>query len=144
MLRDRLVNSGTSLTWKVAQYGLPAAGIISLSLLNLPANDDWAGQRAKCVQDLNILVAKLKVGAIVRAGEANFALFSRATRTMQSLLNSLADGTSFGTQQTQTQDSNNAYLASDLNLFANFEPWDFEVDFWANLADHPSLNTHEN
>ncbi|CEI63399.1 unnamed protein product [Fusarium venenatum] len=144
MLRDRLVNSGTSLTWKVAQYGLPAAGIISLSLLNLPAYDDWAGQRTKCIQDLNILVAKLKVGAIVRAGEANFALFSRATRTMQSLLNTLADGTSFRTQQTQTQDSDNRNLASDLNLFANLEPWDFEVDFWASLADHPGLNMHIN
>ncbi|KAH6994725.1 hypothetical protein EDB82DRAFT_546178 [Fusarium venenatum] len=132
MLRDRLVNSGTSLTWKVAQYGLPAAGIISLSLLNLPAYDDWAGQRTKCIQDLNILVAKLKVGAIVRAGEANFALFSRATRTMQSLLNTLAD------------DSDNRNLASDLNLFANLEPWDFEVDFWASLADHPGLNMHIN
>ncbi|KAL6915360.1 hypothetical protein FSST1_006855 [Fusarium sambucinum] len=144
MLRDRLVNSGISLTWKVAQYGLPAAGIISLSLLNLPACDDWAGQRTKCIQDLNILVANLKVGAIVRAGEANFALFGRATRTMQSLLNTLADGTSFRSQQTQNQDSDNRNLASDLNLFANLEPSDFEVDFWASLADHPGLNTHIN
>ncbi|KAG5659466.1 hypothetical protein KAF25_002025 [Fusarium avenaceum] len=143
MLRDRLVNSGTSLTWKVAQYGLPAAGIISLSLLNVLAYDDWAGQRTKCIQDLNILVAKLKVGAIVRAGEANFALFSRATRTMQSLLNLLADGTSMISQRTQTPDSNIWNLTGDLNLFANFEPWDFEFDFWASLADHPGLNVYE-
>ncbi|KAJ4135275.1 hypothetical protein NW768_004897 [Fusarium equiseti] len=121
------------------RYGLPAAGIISLALLNLPFYGDQANhQRAKFIEDLSILVAKLKVGAIVRAGEANFALFSRATRTMQSLLNSLAGGAS---QQTELQEVNNGNLTSELQLFANVEPWDFELDFWANLADHPVLNT---
>ncbi|VUC28933.1 unnamed protein product [Clonostachys rosea] len=144
MLRDRLVNSGTSLIWKVAQYGLPAAGIISLALLESPQYDDLSGlRRARYIQDLSVLVAALKVGAIVRAGEANFALFSRATRTMQSLLDSLTEGVPPETQQTHGDESNSFNPTHEPNLFANLNVWDFEMDFWANLADHPTLLGHE-
>jgi hypothetical protein len=62
---------------------------------------------------------------------------------MQSLLNLLSDGSSIKAQQTQAPDSNIWNLTSDLNLFANIEPWDFEFDFWASLADHPGLNIYE-
>ncbi|RKK91727.1 hypothetical protein BFJ68_g16112 [Fusarium oxysporum] len=141
MLRDRLVNSGTSLSWKVsleleflqshgadvrqvAQYGLPAAGIISLALLNGSAHDAPGRQgRAKLVQDLSVLVAELKVGAIVRAGEPNYALFSRATRTMQSLLDSLTTWVPSESHQ-QTPDPNSIDLAN------GWDPNRFSISEW--------------
>ncbi|KAF4948065.1 hypothetical protein FSARC_13830 [Fusarium sarcochroum] len=142
MLRDRLVNSGTSLTWKVAQYGLPAAGIISLALLDGSSNDGFRKQdRAKMVQNLSVLVAELKVGAIVRAGEANYALFSRATQTMQSLLDSLT--TWAPSEPQQTPGPNSTTPMSGWNAYVPPETWDFEIDFWAHLAGHPTLLGHE-
>lgn len=155
ILRQRLVNSGTSLIWKVAQFGLPAAGVISLALLNSAISSGIARlSRAKMVQDLSVLVAEIRAGALIQAGEPNFALFTRATSTMQSLLDSLivvwrspeqAGQQTGGGQQGQQQqlDSGVGSVADvtldDWNACIDFEPWEFEQGFWASLAVHPTL-----
>ncbi|KAH7155805.1 hypothetical protein B0J13DRAFT_593801 [Dactylonectria estremocensis] len=141
ILRDRLVNSGTSLIWKVAQFGLPAAGIISLALLN-PTGSTGAGSFSRCrlVQDLSVLVAEIRTGAVIQAGEPNFALFTRATSTIQSLLDSIMTWGQPRAEPLSTQvDPSTAYI-DRWDPCINFDPWEFEIDFWANLAEHPTLH----
>ncbi|KAJ5607118.1 hypothetical protein N7537_003737 [Penicillium hordei] len=138
ILRDRLVNSGTSLIWKVAQYGLPAAGIVSLALLHPISADCRPFPRSKMLQDLSTLVAEISIGAWIQAGEPNFALFTRATQTIRSLLDSLTAWKPH-TELCSSHQNENTYLTEDWNAFIDSQPWEFEMDFWANLAEHPTL-----
>lgn len=62
---------------------------------------------------------------------------------MQSLLDSLMAWVprDSGDQDTPTQS-----VAEPVNIwdpYINLDTWDFEIDFWANLADHPTLISHE-
>ncbi|KAB2569457.1 hypothetical protein DBV05_g11869 [Lasiodiplodia theobromae] len=138
----------------VAQFGLPAAGVISLALLNSAISSGIARlSRSKMVQDLSVLVAEIRAGALIQAGEPNFALFTRATSTMQSLLDSLmvvwrspeqpAGQQQTGGQQGQMDVSGVGSITDvtldDWNACIDFEPWEFEQGFWASLAVHPTL-----
>ncbi|KPM45974.1 hypothetical protein AK830_g722 [Neonectria ditissima] len=147
ILRDRLVNSWTSLIWKVAQYGLPAAGIISLALLHSTVNTGASPfSRSRLVQDLSVLVAEIRTGAMIQAGEPNFALFTRATSTIQSLLDSLMTWGQSRTDTLNSQVDTSTQYMDRWDPCINFDPWEFEIDFWANLAEHPTLHgtSHEN
>ncbi|KAF9641586.1 hypothetical protein BFW01_g1569 [Lasiodiplodia theobromae] len=139
---------------QVAQFGLPAAGVISLALLNSAISSGIARlSRSKMVQDLSVLVAEIRAGALIQAGEPNFALFTRATSTMQSLLDSLmvvwrspeqpAGQQQTGGQQGQMDVSGVGSVTDvtldDWNACIDFEPWEFEQGFWASLAVHPTL-----
>lgn len=90
------------------------------------------------LQDLSTLVAEISIGAWIQAGEPNFALFTRATQTIRSLLDSLTAWKPHtelcGSHQTENTD-----LTEDWNAFIDSQPWEFEMDFWANLAEHPTL-----
>ncbi|KXH32109.1 hypothetical protein CSAL01_04201 [Colletotrichum salicis] len=136
LLRDQLVNSGTCLIWKVAQYGLPAAGVISLALLKANAESDvFLHSRSKMIQDLSVLVAETRTGAWIQAGEPNFALFTRATGTIQTMLDSLLAARS---SAEEAQTTNDAPLEV-WEPYSNHQLWDFEMEFWSNLAEHPTL-----
>ncbi|KAE8136063.1 hypothetical protein BDV38DRAFT_294100 [Aspergillus pseudotamarii] len=66
LLRDQLVNSGTALVWRVAYYGLPAAGIILLAMLrqqDIPSSSQISWTRA--VQDLTVFVAEIEAGMFI-------------------------------------------------------------------------------
>lgn len=164
MLKDRLVNAGSGIDWKVslhhytmrakakrvqvAHYGLPAAGIISLALVRkagiAPAGNDESAVKTEMLRNLNILVAHIEVGAIVQIGEPNFALFSRAARTIKRILDNLASGG--GSRFTRRgappflMPETPATAGDDWSLWLNSDPWDFEIDFWRELAEHPSLS----
>ncbi|KXH34928.1 hypothetical protein CSIM01_01964 [Colletotrichum simmondsii] len=136
LLRDQLVNSGTCLIWKVAQYGLPAAGVISLALLKENAGSDvFLHSRSKMIQDLSVLVAETRTGAWIQAGEPNFALFTRATGTIQTMLDSLLAARP-SAEQVQTT---NIATLEVWEPYSNHQLWDFEMEFWSNLAEHPTL-----
>ncbi|KAH7145479.1 hypothetical protein B0J13DRAFT_553560 [Dactylonectria estremocensis] len=134
ILRDQLVNSGSCLIWKVAQYGLPAAGIISLALLNSATTDTISHSRSKMIQALSVLVAEVTTGAWIQAGEPNFALFTRATRTIQSLLDSL-----LAARPPEVPQDLGHNLIEAWDPYASSPLWEFEMDFWENLAEHPTL-----
>lgn len=120
---------------QVAQYGLPAAGIVSLALLSPATMESPSYSRSKMIQDLSVLVAEAKTGAWIQAGEPNFALFTRATRTIQSLLDSLLTARPHASKIPGLDSS----LIGEWDPYANSQLWDFEMDFWANLAEHPTL-----
>ncbi|KAH6887073.1 hypothetical protein B0T10DRAFT_530370 [Thelonectria olida] len=141
ILRDRLVNAGTSLIWKVAQYGLPAAGVVSLALLNSSAS--LAGtrlSRSKMVQDLSALVAEISIGAWIQEGEPNYALFTRATTTIRCLLDSLITWKPpQGSESSQSIERVNHI--EEWDPYIHLQSWEFEMGFWASLAEHPTLIT---
>lgn len=134
LFRDQLTNSGTGLIWKVAYYGLPAAGIILLALLKQHSNATQGISRTKILQDLSVFVAEVQIGTIVRPGDPNYALLSRATQTIQRFLDSFHSDSAPQPPETGHDDGNEdwaALLSQDL--------WDYEAGFWQSLADHPSL-----
>lgn len=129
----------------MAFYGLPAAGIISLALLNTSASSTL-GQNvwAEIVQKLCVLVTEIRLGAVVRPGEPNYELFTQAMRTMQNLLDITMTGQRFPNlvesgpdhvQQSAVNTQDDGWIQ-----WLNAEPWEFELDFWTNLAEHPSLS----
>ncbi|KAJ5135766.1 uncharacterized protein N7515_005044 [Penicillium bovifimosum] len=136
LLRDQLVNSGTGLVWKIAHFGLPAAGIILLSMLKqhqrlTDARSSWS----KTILNLGIFVAQVQVGSIVRRGDPNYALIFKATQTMERFLDSVhRDGIQTPTQVPQPGEGSDDWAA-----FFSQDMCDFETDFWENLAYHPSL-----
>jgi hypothetical protein len=89
--------------------------------------------RTRSLQDLSVFVAEVQIGTIVKAGDPNYALLTKATQTIQRFLDSshsdpLAEAGVEGNDEW-------ALLSQDL--------WDFEAGFWQSLADHPSLLTIE-
>ncbi|KAH8429018.1 uncharacterized protein LDX57_006689 [Aspergillus melleus] len=90
LLRDQLTNSGTCLVWKVAYYGLPAAGILLLALLDERASPSTPRlTEPRTLQHLTILAAELQAGSIIRPREPNFELMSKAMQTIQSFLDTI-------------------------------------------------------
>ncbi|CAI7588684.1 unnamed protein product [Penicillium glandicola] len=136
LLRDQLVNSGTGLVWKIAHYGLPAAGIILLSMLKKHHTlTEGRSSRSKTILNLGIFVAQVQVGSIVRRGDPNYALISKATQTIERFLDSIhREGI-----QTPTQPPSHPGENGDWAAFFSQDLCDFETDFWENLAYHPSL-----
>ncbi|KAJ5239473.1 hypothetical protein N7468_004092 [Penicillium chermesinum] len=134
LLRDQLTNSGTGLIWKVAYYGLPAAGIILLALLKQHSLTPQGVSRTKILQDLSVFVAEVQIGTIVQPGDPNYALLSKAAQTIQRFLDSIhSDSVQVQTvpERDEGSDDWTALLSQDL--------WDFEAGFWQSLADHPAL-----
>jgi len=161
----------------VAYYGLPAAGIICLSLLNQPSTLQQAGVSiSRVFQDLGVLVAQVDTGALITVENPNYALMAAATRTVKSILDrlsiSVATTTTATAAATQNQsnvapipattsgggggDGSDGNVGSSGEVGMNLEPWqpvvqedwtpwiqqnawDFELDFWNELAEHPIL-----
>ena len=114
---------------KVAHFGLPAAGILLLAMLRQKNHSNttpipWT----KTIQDLNVFVAEVEIGTIIRPEDPNYALLSKATQTIQRFLDSVHSKI---TPQPRNEDWT-ALLNQDL--------WDSEFAFWDNMAGHPSLD----
>lgn len=99
LVRDRLANSGTNLSWKVTYYGLPAVGILLLAIVrrhksSATANDNTQSapppvNQSKVIRLLIVLVAELETGTLAKPDEPNYGLVSTATETIQGFLNSV-------------------------------------------------------
>ncbi|RSL50879.1 hypothetical protein CEP53_008641 [Fusarium sp. AF-6] len=138
VLREELSNSGTRLTWKIAHYGLPAAGIIIMAMLNQnPTPSCLRISRSRVLQDLAVLVAEVERGTVVKAEDPNYAILSKATQIIQKFLDFINSEQGMETipqlpeQQLQQPDApGGQQLGQDLES---------EFSFWQGIADHPSL-----
>lgn len=95
------------------------------------------------IQDLNVLVAVVETGVLIHPIDPNYALLSRATLTIKSLLRRLLTR---DTRQLPAPPETGSLLPNPTtlapptwNLWDNQHLQDFEVDFWLNLAEHPFL-----
>ncbi|KAH7232163.1 uncharacterized protein BKA55DRAFT_580757 [Fusarium redolens] len=143
VLRDQLVcSTGTSFEWRLAHYGLPAIGIIMIAMLR-GRNLCDALQDAQTIRDLGIVVTEVDLGTIVRPMESNYALLSRAVDTIKKFL------IRFHAQDRQAglpQSTGISATIPDDNIWdfqSHLEPWDFEINFWDTLAEHPSMFSAE-
>lgn len=90
--------------------------------------------RTRSLQDLSVFVAEVQIGTIVKPGDPNYPLLSKATRTIQRFLDSTHSDPAHSLPEMAGLEGNEEWtslLSQDL--------WDFEAGFWQNLADHPSL-----
>ncbi|RBR20112.1 uncharacterized protein FIESC28_05391 [Fusarium coffeatum] len=142
LFKDHIVHSGTSLTWKVVYYGLAAAGVICLSLLQRKASEHEMAATPKIFRDLGVLVAEIEYGTFVYKEDANYALLASATATMKNILDNLSrsrlDQRDLSGQLSETMVQPGPELDD-----SNWEPWgtgslqDFETNFWLMLSEHP-------
>ncbi|CAG9988200.1 unnamed protein product [Clonostachys byssicola] len=87
LLRDRIIDSGTSLVWKVVYYGLSAAGILCLALLRTPfVFTEEQVDASQVVKDLTVLVAVVEKGSLVDSDDANYALLAGAAQAIEIVL----------------------------------------------------------
>ena len=149
LLRDRLANSGTSLVWRVAYYALPAAGIICMCLLSgsLSMTTSANLSMADVFQNLNVLVAEVDSGAFARPEHPNYVLLSDAVCTIKHVLSKVLsrDSSRQSPVKSNIDAGNNnidplqAFSVDEWVPWDNQDSWDFETDFWRNLAEHPIL-----
>jgi hypothetical protein len=121
----------------VAHYGLPAAGIILLAILKQRQTFKTAQwSRAQVWQQLSILVGEIQMGTIVQPGDPNYALFSKATQTIQRCLDTVRFNEIIPTPEMRSgQLANHAEANWALRLSPDIWNLDFEV--WENLSVHP-------
>ncbi|EXM14809.1 hypothetical protein V3481_018353 [Fusarium oxysporum f. sp. vasinfectum] len=141
VLREELSNSGSKLSWKISHYGLPAAGIILLVMLNSHATPpNLRASRSRVLQDLAVLTTEIKRGTIAKAGDPNHGLLTKAAQTIHRFLN-----------QTLSDESSCQLYAAPLvperphdevmweQQFGQ-EIRESEFSFWEGIADHPFLD----
>lgn len=96
-------------------------------------------QDVKVIRDLGIVVTEVELGTIVQPMEPNYALLSRATDTIKKFL------IRFHSQVRQAGPIKCQDIPQTMperafwDLQSQLEPWDFEINFWDNLAEHPSM-----
>ncbi|KAJ5420624.1 hypothetical protein N7465_003143 [Penicillium sp. CMV-2018d] len=151
MLKDQIINSGTSLVWKVVYYGLSAAGLISLTLANQSCtNELLQTDMPKVFRDLSILVGEVESGTLVYVDSPNYDLLCQATQTIKSLLSRMICPSHISHNMESTSGNQGLGHAGSEDM-ANWtgENWalwddsgfyDFEMNFWHGLAAHPFLN----
>lgn len=62
---------------------------------------------------------------------------------MQSLLDSLMTWVPSGSETLDLPAQSSTDGSHIWEPYINMDTWDFEIDFWANLADHPTLISHD-
>lgn len=166
MQKDYLVNSGTSLVWKVAYYGLSAAGVICLWLLHQSSKTQPHPNvdTSRVFQSLSVLVVEMETGVLIETDDPNYKLLVDASKTMGCLLSRLILGRVTPPQSGEAtggaavvggggggaaarSPTSAAMLETQDVATANggWNAWDghtlhdFESDFWLNLAEHPFL-----
>ncbi|KAJ9622825.1 hypothetical protein H2204_011434 [Knufia peltigerae] len=152
ILREKLANAGTSLLWKVAHYGLPAAGVICFSMLrpSFWQPDARTLDVPKILQDLSVFASEIQLGGLLQPGDPNYALLHRATSAIQSLLRvalsssgRIADfrNPDNFSQNVPQHDNQHQIDLSSFNFPAYTDFWGCELDFWQDLDEHPLLLT---
>lgn len=96
--------------------------------------------KTQILQDMSIYVAEIQRGTIVNRGDPIYVLLSKATETIQKLLDSFHSGA-------VDVNSGGGYTgedgAEDWAAILGQDLWDFETGFWQSLANHPFLSTFD-
>lgn len=91
---------------------------------------------ADVVQNLNVLVAEVETGAFVHFEHPNYALLARAAQTIKDVLSRVLCG-EFSSNLVASEAIAQTFPAGRVDWMP--DSWDFEIDFWRNLAEHPTL-----
>ena len=115
--------------------------MICLSLLNGTISTTSADvSAAEVVQSLNVLVAQVESGAFAPVEHPNYALLSHAGKTIKNVLGRVISGVPTSTEVASNVVPPTSQASHDDWMpWVNQDAWDFEIDFWRNLAEHPTL-----
>lgn len=125
---------------QIAQYGLPAAGIMILAVLKKrQLLGSSSSVRNQSWRNLSVMVAEIQIGTVVRQEEPNYALLSAAAQTIASFLDS--ESSSFtGQQPIPPTECNINQAPAEFAFNMSPDPWNLEMGFWQELAEHPSFS----
>jgi hypothetical protein len=145
MLLHTTLTPAVLIELEIAHYGLPAAGVLCLSLLNNHSlRQDDGHSMVKIIQDLNLLVAHIEAGVFVDLPDPNYALFDKAAQAISNVLHRVI--TRYCTSDAVSQSSDVRGQSTAVNPCPDWMPWattqntyDFELNFWLNLGEHPEL-----
>lgn len=122
---------------QIAHYGLPAAGIIIMAMLNQhPTPPCLRISRSRVLQDLAVLVAEVERGTVVKAEDPNYAILSKATQIIQRFLDFIHSEQSIEAAPPQLSEPLQPDAPWGQQLGQDLES---EFSFWQGIADHPSL-----
>ena len=93
--------------------------------------------RIRLWQDLSVLVAEVQKGSIVKQGDPEYVLLSKATQTIQRFLESTSSDENTG-NPVNAAEHLEPHGASG---WPSPDPWILEMGFWDNLAEHPFLSS---
>jgi hypothetical protein len=132
----------------VVYYGLAAAGVICLSLLqNQYSLEHELAAAPKILRDLGVLVAEIEYGTLVYKEDANYALLAGATQTIKNILDNISrsrlDQRRLNVQAPDATAQDDPELGSaSWDLWGTGNLQDFDTNFWLMLAEHPlTFNT---
>lgn len=120
--------------------------MICLSLLHAwPATQTSLASRSRAIQDLSVLVAHVDSGILIDPSDPDYALLAAATRTIQAILDRILSQDVLRVSSVQPQGNfDDMYTSGATEAWLPWSAsgnWDFEVDFWTTLVEHPILNT---
>jgi hypothetical protein len=98
----------------------------------------YPGNRVR--RELSLLVAEIQLGSVVQLGEPNYALLSTAMRTIEAFIDSL-DSEAFLGNMTDAPWLPRMQNGDEIPFHLSPDPWNFELSFWQDLAEHPYLDT---
>lgn len=99
---------------------------------------------AKVFQDLGVLVAQVETGGLVDSIDPNYALLVEATGTIKTIVGRILlwSANNYSLNHLSMTHSNPLNSTQNQDMWVPWtdgDAWDFEVPFWTNLAEHPSL-----
>ena len=137
-IRSVLQNGG-GMPWIIVLYGLPAAGVLALELLQLNVK---AISHAKIKQNLSVFISYLKWAHV--PGDGNYILADRGRKTLQHILDKVLDTDPARLEQpvqpatdapTKPSGLDSVGLIDDLGVydFSWLDADHFDQDFWDSL-----------
>lgn len=121
---------------QIVHYGLPAAGIILLAVLNQRCSSaPVPAPHPRAIQNLTVLAAELSGGSVVQLQDPNYDLISRALSTIHNMLDSITADALRGPGAPSPRTT----TLADWEGFQSQLSWDLDLGFWQNLADTPFL-----
>ena len=134
-IRGSLTNNSACIAWIVVLYGLPAAGVLALNLLQEKTGVVKPFPRGQVIQDLSVFISCLKWAHA--PGDGNYQLTEQARKTLQQILDKVlsADFQQAPERSQPLLTPNSTDLPDD--FVYDFSGWpntaDFDPDFWMNL-----------
>ena len=139
--RSQCGTAGCDAAWIVVLYGLPAAGVLALELLQQTQNRAQTTKdfpRSEVIQNLSVFVSCL--GWIHNEADGNYHLCIQARNMTQRILDRvLSPEATYSLQQTLPTPSNSDFADEAMYDFSWMDNAQFDADFWSNLDFHPLL-----
>ncbi len=133
---------------KLAKYGLPAAGVLALELLQQSqsrrhSSTSLSLSRSEIIQNLSNLIAHLK--SLVKKDDGNYAICYQAREVIQRILDQILEPVYTMPDAHHDTDASMSNETTDaaMNQVSWHDTARSELDFWLLLPEHPLFSSVE-